>query len=245
MKQVIGVAIRCVAVGGLMLILSTGLSGASAAETTPSPANGATAPAPSAAPTATGATTAEVTGFRSALFGMSEADVRSAISKDFGVSGAGVRTSQNGAERTQILSIKAADVLPEGGTAEVAYVLGYKTKKLIQVSLSWSKATDDKLTPERLVANGEALRAYFMSAGYKSDTLVSNVATRGGLLMFRGDDANGRTTALMLVGAMKDKATADKTGDRTTRSFAPVALSLFYLADAKNPDVYRIQPGKF
>jgi hypothetical protein len=225
-----------------MLILSSGLSGASAAETTTSPANGSTAPDSSAAPTAT---TAEVTGFRSALFGMSEADVRSAISKDFGVSGAGVRTSQNSAERTQILSIKAADVLPEGGTAEVAYVLGYKTRKLIQVSLSWSKATDDKLTPERLVANGEALRAYFMSAGYKADTLVSNVATRGGLLMFRGEDANGRTTALMLVGAMNDKATTDKTSDKSTRSFAPVALSLFYLADAKNPDVYRIQPGKF
>ncbi len=148
-----------------------------------------------------------------------------------------MRVSQNGAEHTQVLSIKASDVLPEGGGAEVSYVLGYKTKKLIQVSVSWSKATDDKLTPERLVSNADTLHAYFMAAGYKPDTIVNNVAVSNGLLLFRGGDAAGHTTVLLLQGTT--------TGDKTPRAFSPNALVLFYLADAKNPDVYRVQPGKF
>ena len=168
---------------------------------------------------------------------MSEADVRAAITKDFGVAAEGVRVSQNGAEHTQILSIKAPDVLPEGGTAEISYAFGYKTKKLIQVSVSWSKATDDKLTPERLVSNADTLRAYFISAGYKPDTIVNNVPMSNGLLAFRGADAAGHTTALLLEGAFS--------GDKASRTFSPAGLALFYLADAKNPDIYRVQPGKF
>ena len=168
---------------------------------------------------------------------MSETDVRAAITKDFGVAAEGVRVSQNGAEHTQILSIKAPDVLPEGGTAEISYAFGYKTKKLIQVSVSWSKATDDKLTPERLVSNADTLRAYFISAGYKPDTIVNNQPVSDGLLMFRGADAEGHTTVLLLRGTT--------TGEKSPRTFSATGLALFYLADAKNPDVYRLEPGKF
>jgi hypothetical protein len=183
------------------------------------------------------ATAVELKGFRSALFGMSEADVRAAIAKDFGVAPDAVRVSQNGAEHTRIWLLKAPDVLPDGGVAEVAYVLGYKTKKLIQVGVSWSSAIDDKLTPERLLSNAETLRAYFLSAGYKPDTIVNNQPVGDGVLLFRGADAEGRTTALLLRGAT--------TGEKSPRSFSATGLALFYLADAKNPDVYRLAPGKF
>jgi hypothetical protein len=205
-------------------------------------ATSAAAPSPPAAsaqaPAGAGASeTVEVKGFRSALFGMSEADVRAAITKDFGVAPDAIRASQNGAEHTRILSVKAPDVLPDGGVAEVAYVLGYKTKKLIQVAVSWSSATDDKLTPDRLLANADTLRAYFLSAGYKPDTVVNNQPVNDGLLMFRGADAEGHTTVLLLRGAT--------TGEKSPRTFSPTGLALFYLADAKNPDVYRLPPGKF
>ncbi len=163
----------------------------------------------------------ELTGFRSALFGMSETEVRAAIAKDFGAT-TQIKSSQNGAEHTAVLTISAPDVLPEGGAAEVSYVLGYKTKKLIQVGVSWSSATDDKLTPERLVSNADTLRAYFMSAGYKPDTIAENAAVANGVLMFRGSDAAGRTTILLLHGVA---------GEKPPRAFSPTAVSLFYLAD--------------
>jgi hypothetical protein len=224
---------------GAMLTAGPGFGDAAWAQSA-----GVTNPAPPTAPGsvvsppgADAAPVADVKGFRSALFGMSEADVRAAAAKDFGVSADALKSMQNGAEHTQALILKAQDVLPEGGAAEIAYVLGYKSKKLIQVSITWSKTTDDKLTPERLTSNAESLRTYFLKAGYKPETIVNNAPVSNGLLLFRGSDGAGHTTALVLEGAFS--------GDKAHPTLSPSGLSLFYLADAKNPDVYRIQPGKF
>ena len=232
------------AAGGAVL-----MQNARAANSAPPPSPSAspaptTSPAPAPAPTGSvgadvgaAAPVVDVKGFRSALFGMSEAEVRAAAAKDFAISPDAIKSAQNTVEHTQVLTLKAADVLPEGGVAEVAYVLGYKTKKLIQVNVSWSKATDDKLTPERLTANAETLRAYFLGVGYKPDTIVNNAPMNNGVLLFRGADSSGRTTALLLQGSF--------TGDKEQRTLSPTSVSLFYLADPKNPDIYRVQPGKF
>jgi hypothetical protein len=177
-----------------------------------------------------------LTGFRSAQFGASESEVRFAIAKDFLLSSAAIHKSQNPADRTTILSARVPNVLADGGTAEVAYIFGYQTKKLTQVNVLWSAQTDKSLTAERLVANGEALKAYFDSQGYVS--IVSNSPVRDGILLFRGTDINGRMTALMLHGSLS--AGSDK-----TKTFTPNALLLFYLASPKSPDVFKIQSGKF
>jgi hypothetical protein len=36
-----------------------------------------------------------------------------------------------------------------------------------------------------------------------------------------------------------------KTGDDNRRVLTPSALSLVYVADAKNPDIYKLPEGKF
>jgi hypothetical protein len=209
---------------------------ASVAQNAATPAPGSpSAAAPAAAPVET--TPLDIKGFRSAAFGAAEADVRAAAVKDLGVTADAIKTSQNLAERTELLTVRAPDVLPDGGAADVAYSLGYKSKKLIQVSVTWSKLTDDKLTAERLLQNGESLRNYFQSAGYVPESVVTNVAIKDGLLLFRGDDAQGRSTILLLRGVTK--------GEKGSREFAPTTLVLIYLADAKNPDVYRVPAGKF
>ena len=232
-KRYVGVAIFAL----VCAIQATSAAPAETAAPTPAAPTSGTGAASIGAPPV--AANAEVVGFRSAHFGMSEADVRAAIAKDFGISGDSVKSAQNGVEHTQILSVKAPDVLQDGGSAEVAYVLGYKSKKLIEVSVSWSKATDDKVTAERLLSNGETLRAYFLSAGYKPDSIVNGAAVANGLLMFRGSDADGHTTILLLRGVQGP----DK--DKSQHTFSPTGLTLFYLADVKNPDVYRVAPGKF
>jgi hypothetical protein len=199
------------------------------------------APAAPAAPAA-GApvvtATVEVQGFRSARFGMSENDVRAAIAKDFNLKGDVVKADSNKNEQTKILTIKVPDVLPGGGIAEVSYVFGYKSKTLIQVGLSWTKATDEKITPEQLFANSTMLRSHFMSAGYKPDTIATNMPISGGLLMFRGSDAKEHTTLLMLQGTLS-------TGENEQRVLTPTGLLLFYIADTKSPDVFRLPQGSF
>jgi hypothetical protein len=182
--------------------------------------------------------TADVSGFRSAKFGMSENDVKNAIAKDFGLKGDAVRTNTNPSEQTKILTIKAADVLPGGGMAEVSYVFGFKSKTLIQVGVAWSKAVDDKTTPEQLFSNANVLRTHFLAAGYKPDTVATNMPINGGVLMFRGSDAKDRTTMLILQGTFAQ-------GEKDQRVLTPTALVLFYVADAKSPDVYRLPAGSF
>lgn len=191
-----------------------------------------------AAPAPAAPAVAEVTGFRSAHFGVTEADVRAAIQKDFKIKPDAIQSEENKTEQTHVLIVQAADVLPGGGTASISYVLGFKTKTLIQVGLSWSKATDDKMTPEQLFSNANVLRAHFMSAGYKPETISTNMPVNGGILFFRGSDAQERTTMLILQGAFSQ-------GENNQRVLTPTALVLLYIADAKSPDVYKLPPGSF
>jgi hypothetical protein len=81
------------------------------------------------------------------------------------------------------------------------------------------------------------LRA-FVSAGYKPNTVASNMPINGGLLMFRGSDDKGRTTILILQGSVAP-------GENNQRVLTPSGLMLFYVADAKTPDIYRLSPGSF
>lgn len=197
------------------------------------PAIAATAGAP-----AIPAKTIEVAGFRSARFGMNENDVKASIVKDFNLKGDAVRAETNPNEQTRILTVKAPDVLPGGGAAEVSYVFGYKSKSLIQVGVSWSKAIDDKMTPEQLFTNSTMLRTHFLGAGYKQESIATNMPISNGILMFRGNDAKDRATMLILQG------TTTK-GENDQRVLTPTALLLFYAADAKSPDVFRLPPGSF
>lgn len=185
-----------------------------------------------------GAAHADTKGFRSASFGSSEDAVRSAIQKDFGLSGDKVSAEENYSEQTRLLSIRVPDLLPGGGAADVAYIFGFKSKTLIQVSVSWSKASDETITPERLFSNANVLRAHFAAAGYQPETVVTNAMVSNGLLMFRGNDVAGRTTLLVLQGSLTP-------GQNSQQVLAPTALLLFYIADAKNPDVFKLEPGQF
>ncbi len=198
----------------------------------------APAPAPAGAATALAPQGAEITGFRSARFGMNEAEVRNAIQRDFRVKPEAIQSEDNKAEQTHVLQLRVADVLPGGGAADVSYVLGFKSKTLIQVGLSWSKSTDDKMTPEQLFSNANVLRSHFISAGYKPDTISTNMPINGGVLMFRGSDAQEHTTMLILQGTFSQ-------GENNQKILTPNALLLFYIADAKSPDVYRLPPGSF
>jgi hypothetical protein len=194
--------------------------------------------APVAVPKPATSDAAQVEGFRSARFGMSDSDVKAAIVKDFGLKRDEIQEKPNPAERTTVLSVKVPDLLPGGGTADVSYVLGYESKKLIQVTISWSKAIDEKMTPEQLFSNSSVLRAHFLAEGFRPDTIASNAPINGGLLIFRGSDAKDHTVMLILQGTMSDSKTDQHV-------LTPTGLLLFYVADAKTPDIYHLPPGLF
>ena len=208
-----------------------GAGAAPAAE--PKPA--ATAPVPA---DSQGEAKLIVEGFRSAKFGMNEADIRAAIAKDFGAKPDAIKSQDNPAELTRSVLLTVPDLLPNGGTAEVSYVFGYKSKSLIQVGTVWSKATDPALTPERLFSNANILRAHFLGEGFKPDSIAVNTPVNGGVLMFRGSDAKDRSVILLLQGTFEAK-------ENNQRILTPTGLLLFYVADTKSPDVFKLPPGQF
>lgn len=179
-----------------------------------------------------------IDGFRSAKFGMSEADVRSALAKDFNAKPEAIKAQDNASELTHSLLYSAPELLPNGGTAELSYVFGYKSKSLIQVGAVWSKGTDAAMTPEKLFSNANILRAHFLSEGFKPDSIAVNMPVNGGIVMFRGSDAKDRSVILLLQGTFENK-------ENNQRVLTPTSLLLFYVADVKSPDVFKLPPGQF
>ncbi len=219
------VARRFVVAGAIAASLALPASRAEAAATPPPPA-----PAPSAS----------VEGFRSARFGMSESAVRAAIEADFHLSGGALQAAENPVQRTGLLRIHVADLVPGGGTAQIDYIFGYHSHGLIEVNILWSAASDPHMTPARLVANGAALQAYFQKESFAPDSTVRDaVLPDGNLLVFRTRDSAGRAIVLVLSGKR------DKSADGQSSRLTPTALTLAYAADPARPDVFQLKKGAF
>ncbi|MDA8052045.1 MAG: hypothetical protein M0002_18945 [Rhodospirillales bacterium] len=197
---------------------------------------GAAVPLPPAAPAAKGP---QITGFRGATFGMTEAEVRGVIGRDFHLPPPSIQTGENPVERTAILSVRVADLSPGAGGAIVSYVFGYRSHRLIEVNIVWSKVSDASLTPKALAVIGARLQAYFAGEHFAPGRSALNVPLPNGLLLFRTVDQAGRAIALILSGPVKTDAKSGK------RVLTPTTLSLAYAADATHPDVFRLEKGSF
>src|SRR5207244_4722112 len=93
----------------------------------------------------------QVEGFRSARWGMTEVQVKAAIQKDFNIPVDKEQVEENPSERTSVLSVTGNEILEGAGKARISYILGYTTKKLIQVNVIWGTTIDPQAKPERIV----------------------------------------------------------------------------------------------
>jgi hypothetical protein len=180
--------------------------------------------------------TAKVEGFRSAIFGMTEQQVRNAIRKDFGLSGDKITTEEQ-ADKTTVLSITVPekDLLPDIGPARVSYVFGFRSKKLMQVSLSWG-APAHEVSGEKLGAAAGSLRDFFLSQNFPAENRVVNgQASDGSVVVFRGVDPQKRTVLLRVIGGKPE-------GEDQKPKFA---MRLDYVLDVQNMDVFKITRGQF
>jgi hypothetical protein len=218
----------------LATLVATALGAGLALAQTPAP------PRPAAAPAAAPATSEgdfRLTGFRSALFGMTPDQVRQAIRRDFSIPADRIETAENGAERTQILAITVPDLLPGSGPAQVAYVIGFRTRQLVQVTVTFGGAANPQLSAAAAVDLARMLQTHLVSVGYKADTIGVNLAQPDGtVLVFRGDDAQGRRTIAALMGVAAPEG---------QRPAVPPMLQLSYIRDPQNPDVFQIRKGDF
>ena len=184
---------------------------------------------------------AQIDGFRLARFGMSEEQVRQAIRKDFPGAAAKLTAAIHPSEKTTVLSLSVADLLPHTGNARISYILGYRSKKLSQVNIIW---TSDGTTAgdEIVVGIANSLRDYFASEKFKPDSVVANHQLAANtILVFRGSDDQKRTVLLLLSGVAASAESEEKKAPKPS----PLTLELSYIADAAHPDVFRIGKGQF
>lgn len=175
---------------------------------------------------------------------MTDAQVKAAIHKDFNIPADKAQTEENPSERTTVLSVTVNELLEGAGKARISYILGYSTKKLIQVNIVWGTTIDPQTKPERLVGAANQLRTLFLNSGYDRETVASNVATAdGSITVFQGQDLDKRMTLLRLVST--PAPAPSKQHGKAEPAGPTVVLFLSYLLDARNPDVYRLKKGLF
>jgi hypothetical protein len=184
------------------------------------------------------AASAVVEGFRSAKFGADEKAVRAAIKTDFGVEGKAVSEEENPIEKTTAL-VATVDTLEPGGKAQIAYILGYKSKKLIQVNVVWGAPVDPGITVEKLTGTAALLRNYFTQQPFAPDRRQQDQRLQdGSILFFQGTDAQDRQVSLHLLGVPLPA----KEGEKPKAGYS---LRLSYVADPKTPDIFQLKAGSF
>jgi hypothetical protein len=184
---------------------------------------------------------AVIDGFRQARFGMNEEQLRQAIRKDFPEQTGKLARAIHPTEKTIVLALTVADLLPHSGNARISYILGYRSKKLGQVNIVWS-SDGSTAGDETIVGTANSLRDYFSTENFKPDSVVANhQLAPDAILVFRASDEHKRTILLVLSGV----AAAARTEDKKAPKQPPLTLELSYIEDPAHPDVFRIGQGQF
>jgi hypothetical protein len=188
----------------------------------------------------------EVTGFRGATFGMTERDVHATIIKTLGVKAADITLAANPVEGTTVLTAKLASLDPGEGPAQIAYIFGHSSKKLIQVNVIWGDgAAKDKADTNAMIAAGTRLERYFAGFTWRKDTTRAGIPVGPNtVVLFSGEDDKTGAVRLILDG-VKYQLKRDGNETSSPDPAGPPKLIINYIADRDNPDVAKIDKGKF
>ncbi|HHZ65047.1 MAG TPA: hypothetical protein EYN51_06060 [Flavobacteriales bacterium] len=184
----------------------------------------------------------EITGFRSAKFGMNEKSVYRAIAKDFKIAKSKVKKTTHPSEETTTLQIKVPDLFSIGGTALVGYILGHKSKDLMHVNVVWGQGAAEKVDGKSVLRTANTLRSHFLKKRYKKDKLaVNGKLSDTQTMVFRGKDQKNKMVTLILntPGKQEEETLED--------AINKISLVLSYIVDPENPDILsvHVKEGEF
>ena len=188
----------------------------------------------------------EVAGFRDARFGMSEQEVRAIVTKTLGVKPADIVSAANPVEGTTVLTVRVPLLDPVPGPAQIAYIFGFSSKKLIQVNVIWGdEKAKDQTDAGALVTSGTRLERYFAGFAWRKDTTRAGIPVGDNtVVLFSGEDEKKGAVRLIVDGV---KYQMQKEGNQTTspEPKGPPKLIINYIADRETPDIVKIEKGKF
>jgi hypothetical protein len=165
---------------------------------------------------------------------MNEKQVLRAIAKDFKISKNKVKRSIHTEAKTTSFILRLSRLMEVGGPADIVYILGYKSKKLVQVNIDWGAGVTKNFDPGDVVYAANLLRNHFGKRRYKKDGFLINANLKNGtVVLCRGKDKKDRMVFLRLKNP-KTKESEDKkdAGKNLT-------LKLSYMLDPNNPDMFK------
>ncbi|MDC0205850.1 hypothetical protein OAL04_01285 [Nitrospinae bacterium] len=186
---------------------------------------------------------AKIKGFRSARFGMNERDVLKAIAKDFKISKSKVKRTVHSLEKTKMFTIIVPNLIGLGATAKIVYLMGYKSKKLMQVNVVWGKGADKpekKFDAKRVIDAANFLRNHFVKKKFVKDGYLANARlNKTTTIVFRGLDKKGRMAVLSLMVPPTEK------GEELETARQKITLKLSYMLDPTNVDIFTVKENDF
>lgn len=212
----------------------------------------------------------KVKGFRSARFGGDEAAVRKAIALDFQLPAEAVERFSHPLQRTTVLKLDLERLAPGRGPASLRYILGYRSRTLVQVDVLWQTAAGGREQVEDLISTGSVLGSYFDGFSWRKDSVRSlSLVSDDTVLVWQGGEIDGPGAVRVLLsgvqvssGDQSQQEAADKvrvlqlvSKDNGKRKFYTVdaelnenrrlSLLVSYIADRDKPDIYVIPAGDF
>lgn len=181
-------------------------------------------------------------GYRSAHFGMTEAAVYTAIDADFAIPPDSVERINNAIEKTSGLIITVEDLVAHTGRAEITYIFGYQTKKLIQVNLFWRAPVTNDGATDRLSRAARVMAGRISLWGIPSHRIEPNTLTQdGATLMYRGQSKNGMIALISMRVTSEDETSLSN----STLSVDGSWLRVSFVENDGALDIFKIKPGQF
>ena len=188
-------------------------------------------------------------GFHGARWGMSMDEVKAAIAAAWPDALATAKVQVDDAARTTALAVTVPTLAPGPGPAQVSYVFGAASHRLVAVHQTWTLPGDPDAQQRAALLRAATTLASEL-VGYQWPdfaTTRGRVTAPGELILFAGRDFHGGGVEIRVGGVALDvelPGAQRKVAHRPAPS-GPAHLRKSLVADIDHPDVYAIPPGAF
>ncbi len=178
---------------------------------------------------------------------MTSDQVMKAIFKDFRGVKRSVTTKIHPTERTKSLLLDVTDLVPDSGKAQIAYIFGFKSKRLFQINILWKNTDTKQGKTLGVVKTANLLRSLFLKKGFAKDKFIANRRLKdGSILVFRAVDGLERMALLFLNNPLGTPEQAKKkTAKERAELSKKITLMLSYMERPERPDVFKIKSSDF
>lgn len=191
----------------------------------------------------------ESTGFRGARWGMTMAEVKAVIAASMPDALAGAKVQVDPVARTTALAVTVPTLAPGPGPAQISYVFGAASKRLVAVHQTWTiSGNPDAVQRAALLRSATALASGLV--GYQWPdfaTTRGRVTAPGEVILFAGRDFHGGGVEIRVGGVALDVELpgAVRKVEHRAAPAGPAHLRKSLVASIDHPDIYTIPPGAF